>query len=231
MNPDISSKTWLRVTLAFFGVFLSAQAAWILLAERYRLNHILLPADGKTAATAFAEQDKIRRAASLAVVRGDLWAESAVTYSGRLWIDRATERDAGGQLNTEALTTLTRALRYSPHRGDVWLAFAALADQYKWPGYQPNLLLKMSYYTAPNELALFPLRLNVSLQANGVIDDAELQDMVRRDISVILTRAPGLKPALVAAYGSALPQGKVFAERVISEIDPGYLGVVRARYP
>jgi hypothetical protein len=51
---------------------------------------------------------------------------------------------------------------------------------------------------------LWPL--NVSLHAHGVIDDAELKDMVRRDISVILTRAPGLKPALVAAYGSALPQ-------------------------
>jgi hypothetical protein len=61
----------------------------------------------------------------------------------------------------------------------------------------------MSYYTAPNELALFPLRLNVSLHAKEVMDDAELQDMVRRDISVILTRAPALKPALVAAYRPA----------------------------
>jgi hypothetical protein len=141
------------------------------------------------------------------------------------------ELDAGDQLNTEVLTTLTSALRYSPHRGDVWLVFAALADQYKWPGYQPSLLLKMSYYTAPNEVALFPLRLNVSLHAQGVIDDVELQDMVRRDISIILTQAPALKPALVAAYRSALPQGKVFAERAISEIDPSYLGVVRAGYP
>jgi hypothetical protein len=40
-----------------------------------------------------------------------------------------------------------------------------------------------------------------------------------------------LKPALVAAYRSALSQGKVLVERVISEIDPGYLGVVRAGYP
>ena len=55
--------------------------------------------------------------------------------------------------------------------------------------------------------------------------------MVRRDISVILTRAPALKPALVAPYRSAFPQGKVFTERVISEIDPGYLGVIRAGYP
>ena len=180
---------------------------------------------------AFAEQDNIKQAASLAVVRGDLWAESAFTYDSQLWTDRVIWLDAGEQFDTEALRTLTRALRYSPHRGDVWLMFAALADKYKWSGYQPSLLLKMSYYTAPNELALLPLRLNVSLHAKGMIDDAELQDMVRQDISVILTRAPALKPALVAAYRSALPQGKVFAERVISEIDPGYLGVVRAGYP
>jgi hypothetical protein len=231
MNPGTSDKTWLRIALVLFGVFLSAQAAWILLAERHRLNYTKLPFDRKTATMAFTEQDKISYAASLAVVRGDLWAESAFTYGSQLSIDRATELNAGDQLNTEARTTLTRALRYSPHRGDVWLMFAALANKYKWPGYQPSLLLKMSYYTAPNELALFPLRLNVSLHAKGVIDDAELQDMVRRDISVILTRAPALKPALVAAYRSALPQGKVFAERVVSEIDPGYLGVVRAGYP
>jgi hypothetical protein len=234
MNPNTSSKTWPRVALALFGVVLSTQAAWILLPERYRLNHIRLPVDGRTATIAFAEQDKIKQAASLAVVRGDLWAESAFTYGGQLWINQAMELDAGDHLNTEALEalkTLTRALRYSPHRGDVWLMFAALADQYKWSGYQPSLLLKMSYYTAPNELALFPLRLNVSLHVRGVIDDAELQDMVKRDISVVLTRAPALKPALVAAYRSALPQGKVFAERVISEIDPGYLDVVRAGYP
>jgi hypothetical protein len=231
MNPNTSTKTWLRAALALFGIFLSAQAAWILLAERQRLNHIRFPVDGKTALTAFAEQDKIKQAASLAVVRGDLWAESAFTHGSQLWIDRAMELDAGGPLNAEARTTLTRALRYSPHRGDVWLMFAALADQYKWSEYQPILLLKMSYYTAPNELALFPLRLNVSLHAKSVIDDAELQDMVRRDISVILTRAPALKPALVAAYKSALPQGRVLAERVISEIDPDYLGVVRAECP
>jgi hypothetical protein len=108
-----------------------------------------------------------------------------------------------------------------------------LTEQTVWDAfpYQPSLLLKRSYYTAPNELALFPMRLNVSLYAKGVIDDVELQYMVRRDIGDILTRAPALKPALVAAYRSALPEGKVFAERVISEIDPGYLGVVRAGYP
>jgi hypothetical protein len=51
------------------------------------------------------------------------------------------------------------------------------------------------------------------------------------ETSATLSPAPALKPALVAAYRSALPEGKVFAERVNSEIDPGYLGVARAGYP
>jgi hypothetical protein len=229
MKPSTSAKTSLRVALALFGIFLSAQAVWILLAEGTRTGHIAL--DEKFATITLAEQERIKRTASLAVVRGDLWAESAFTYRDQLRTDQAMDPNAGNRFNTEALKPLTEALRYSPHRGDVWLVFATLADQYKWAGYQPSSLLKMSYYTAPNEFALFPLRLNVSLHIKGAIDDAELQDMVRRDISVILTRAPALKPALVAAYKSALPLGKAFAERVISEIDPGYLGVVRAAYP
>ena len=59
MDPDTSTKTWLRVALTLFGVFLSAQAAWILLAERHRLNHIRLPVDGKTATMAFGERPAI----------------------------------------------------------------------------------------------------------------------------------------------------------------------------
>jgi hypothetical protein len=226
-----TSKNWLRVALVLFGIFLSAQAVWILVAERYPSSHIGLPADAKAAALAAAARERIKQAASLAVVRGDLWAESAFTYAGRLWTDQAMDPNAGNTSNTAVLNALTQALRYAPHRGDVWLMFAALADQYKWTGLQPGALLKMSYYTAPNELALFPLRLSVSLRAKSAIDDTELQDMVRRDIGVVLTRVPALKPALVAAYRSASPPGKAFTERVISEIDPGYLSVARTGNP
>ena len=231
MPPGKSAKTWIRVALALFGVTLTTQAAWILLAERYPQNHMRLPVDQKAATILRIEQDKIKQAASVAVVRGDLWAESAFTYAGQLWSDPALELDADDQINGQSLKSLTRALRYSPHRGDVWLMFAALADRYKWSKYQPGSLLKMSYYTAPNEFALLPLRVNISLHANGVIGDAELQDMVRRDISLILTRAPALKPTLVAAYRSASPAGKAFAELAINEIDPSYLGIIRAGHP
>jgi uncharacterized membrane protein len=230
MPPVSPAKTWMQFAMAF-SVALTTQAAWILLAERYPAGQTRLPTDPKAASVMALEQDRIKRAASIAVVRGDLWTETAFTFAGQLWSDPAIQSDATDRSSGDVLKSLTQALRYSPHRGDVWLLFAALADRYKWARYQPGLLLKMSYYTAPNELTLLPLRLNVLLHASGAIGDAELQEMARRDISLILTRAPALKPALVDAYRSASPAGKAFAERVISEIDPGYLSIARAGFP
>jgi hypothetical protein len=210
---------------------LCAQAIWILAAERQPSHRIGLPTDEKTAASAFANRDGIWQAASLAGVRGDLWAESAFIYAGRLWVDQAMDLNAGDKPDAETLYALTQALRYSPHRGDVWLMFAALADRYKWAGYQPGALLKMSYYTAPNELSWLPLRLIIALRAKGVLDDAELQDMVRRDINLALIRTSDLKSGLASAYGSASPAGRAFAQRVIAEIDQGFLSGMRAAYP
>lgn len=230
MPPVSPAKTWMQFAMAF-SVALTTQAAWILLAERYPAGQTRLPTDPKAASVMALEQDRIKRAASIAVVRGDLWTETAFTFAGQLWSDPAIQSDGTDRSSGDVLKSLTQALRYSPHRGDVWLLFAALADRYKWARYQPGLLLKMSYYTAPNELTLLPLRLNVLLHASGAIGDAELQEMARRDISLILTRAPALKPALVDAYRSASPAGKAFAERVISEIDPGYLSIARAGFP
>jgi hypothetical protein len=229
--PVTLAKTWMWFALPLFCVVLATQAGWILLAEKYPATDIRLPLDRNSANVMRLARDKFKQAASIAVVRGDLWTESAFTFADQLWNDPALELDAEDRSNGEALKNLTRALRYSPHRGDVWLLFAALADRYKWEKYQPASLLKMSYYTAPNEFSLFPLRLNVSLHATGAIADAELQEMVRRDISLILTHAPALKPTLVDAYRSASPAGKAFAERVINEVDPSYLRIARAGFP
>jgi hypothetical protein len=231
MPPVSPAKTGMQFALALFSVALATQAAWILLAERYPASQMRLPTDPKAANVMRLEQDKIKRAASVAVVRGDLWSETAFTFASQLWTEPASLTDGNDRSSADVQKSLTQALRYSPHRGDVWLLFAALADRYKWARYQPGLLLKMSYYTAPNELALLPMRLNVLLHVSGAIGDAELQEMARRDISLILTRAPGLKPTLVDAYRSASPAGKAFAERVISEVDPGYLSIARAGFP
>jgi hypothetical protein len=227
MSLPGQAQSWIRIGLATLSLALATQAAWIVLAEFYHPHGIQFPTDRHTGFVTRLERDNAKRAASLAVVRGDLWAESAFAYAELLWTDRALALDAQDELNQEVLKDLQRALQYSPHRGDVWLMFAAVVDRFHIPGYQPSSLLKMSYYTAPNELALLPLRLNVSLRATG-IQDPEIQDLIKRDIRIVLTRAPALKPDLAAAYKTASPQGKAFVERVVDEVDPAYAGTVRA---
>src|SRR6202008_996262 len=93
-----------------------------------------------------------------------------------------------------ALNAYAVTLHYSPPRGDVWLVLASLSDRYRPSGYDTGALLKMSYYTAPNELRLLPLRLHVALASD--VREPELREMIKQDIGLVLSRLPALKPAL-----------------------------------
>jgi hypothetical protein len=226
MPGEEPALAWLRYGLLAFGVVLAMQAAWIILAEYYHPGLIKLPVDRQTSLVLLPEQDRIKRAASLATIRGDLWAESAFTNSNLLWKESPTQ-DGSKEEIKQVQKELIRALQYSPHRGDVWLMMAAMEDRYSWPTHQPGSLLKMSYYTAPNEQSLFPLRLRTALRPSA-LQDVEVQDMAQRDIRMAMGKAPALKPALLAAYKDASPQGRSFVDRVVSEIDPTYLAALRA---
>jgi hypothetical protein len=227
--PPTFDKTLPRVALALFGLLLITQAAWILSAERYSQDRFWSSTE-KDAGSIGAGREEARKAASIAMVRGDLWAKSAFALVAQPWIDPAAWLDHD-KFPEPALNAFGRTLHYSPHRGDVWLVLASLSDRYRPSGYDTGALLKMSYYTAPNELNLLPERLYVALGAVAAVSDPELRDMIKRDISLVLTRQPALRPALAAAYHSAWGDNKIFAERLISEVDPGWLKTIRAQYP
>lgn len=216
-----------RVALALFGLLLIKPAAWILSAERYSQDHFSIE---RNAASIGATPDGIRKAASIAAVRGGLWAESAFALVAQPPTDPAAALDHES-VPEPALHAFIQALHYSPHRGDVWLMLAALSDRSRPAEYDTGSLLKMSYYTAPNELGLLPLRLYVALGNDAVVSEPELREMVKRDISLVLSRQPALRPALFAAYRTASVDGKIFAERLISEVDPDYLKTMRTQYP
>jgi len=217
----------LRIGLLAFASILAVQATWIILAEYYHQHRIHLPVDPQASRIVNHEHEGARRAAALAMFRGDLWAETAFTHSDLLWKEPTTASEVNENASKECKMDIERALRYSPHRGDVWLMLAAMADRYNWQEYQPNALLKMSYFTAPSELSLFPLRIKASLRPRA-IQDPEIQDMIIRDIRVIVTKSPALKPALATAYRASSVEGKAFLDHTISEIDPVYLAVIRA---
>lgn len=215
------SAMWPRGALAVLALVLVAQATWILGAEVFEFGgHRLM----QGAIANNATNDDIRKAASFAAVRGDLWTKSAREQIARHEAGTATKSSFDP---TPVREDLEQALRYAPHRSDAWLMLALLAERDKLAGYEFGALLKMSYYTAPNDMGLLPLRLGAALKAETKALDPELQDMIRRDISLAVTRQPELRPALVAAYRSASPPQKSIAERLISEVDPDYLKSIR----
>jgi hypothetical protein len=83
----------------------------------------------------------------------------------------------------------------------------------------------MSYYTGPSELPLLPLRLRVASQLPA--RDAELEQLARRDLSVLIAHQQ--RAAVLQAYQEATPSGKEFIERAVGDIDPTLVGWLRSQ--
>jgi hypothetical protein len=215
--------------LVIVTLILTAQGAWILLPEVSRAAPIGFPSDQAHATVARQEQEKANRSAAMAVVRGDLWAESAFTYAAMLWTDQALELETNGDRNAKVSASLSKTLRYSPHRGDAWLMLASICERIQLQTCNIGALLKMSYYTAPDEAGLLPVRLAQVLHSKEIAGDDELADMARREIRFVLTRPTALRQALIAAYRSASPAGKLLVEQTVTPIDPNYLNILRAQ--
>jgi hypothetical protein len=221
---NMPSRTAFRVVTLSFAIALGVQCVWLLLAELTRPSVDRLPMDPQSAALAAKQRNDASWAAGIGAIRGDLWAESAYTYSDLIW---ASSGDESRQ--TEALdqvkVRLDRALRYAPHQSSTWLLLAGLASRYRWPMPNPTEALKMSYYTGPSELPLMPLRLRVTAQLDE-IKDSELQLLARRDLRLLIAHRN--KPAIMQAYQSATPAGRDFIEEVAKEIDPTFAESLRA---
>jgi hypothetical protein len=208
-----------KLACAFFGLVLMAGACWILIPELY-LPGALPEKSG--AVTSLEESESLNKAASLALVRGDLWTKSALASAALL------DSNPGlNSTNDQVRERLVNALTSAPYQADVWLTLARLANQFKWTRYDTAALLKMVYYTGSNDVDLVAARTKLALRLNATTVDAELQDLVKRDVNLILQRWPELRPALVEAYRSANPEGKALAEGVIARNDPAFLSALR----
>jgi hypothetical protein len=220
---NMPSQTNFRIVTLVFTIALGAQCIWLVLAEltRQGVNH--LPMNPQSAALAAKQRNDATWAASIGGIRGDLWADSAYTFSDLLWTNSSTTSE-----NTPSLAMvrrrLDRAVRYSPDQPGVWLLLAGLASRYRWSKPEPAEALKMSYYTGPSELRLIPLRLIATVQLDK-LDDSELQLLAQRDIRLLFAHQG--KPAVVQAYQSATPAGKHLIEQATGEIDPSFIEPLR----
>jgi hypothetical protein len=209
-----------RLVALTFAVLLGLQCVWLLLAEFPLPNLVGLPTEGQTAAGAAEKRGDATWAASIGSVRGDLWIQCAFTYADLLWDAPGTDPDSTHSLE-HARATLDRAIDYAPHQSGAWVLLAGLASRVHWPNLDAAEALKMSYYTGPSEEALPALRLLVAARFQS-LDDTELQELIRRDLRLLLAEQNTL--AIVDAYRDASPAGRSFVKATIADIDPSSLG-------
>ncbi|WP_225187554.1 hypothetical protein [Bradyrhizobium sp. IC3195] len=216
-----SVAIWPRVSLMVLGIVLIVQAAWMALPERYFGARSSLPSVLSTAAV---WPDATSKPVSLAAAREDLWIRGASKFTRDSALAANEQRTAPPMSSDE----FARALRSSPLRGDIWLLLAA-TSKHSSPQSSTAAMLRMSYYTAPNDLDLLPLRVSIALAADATVREPDLRELIKRDVNLVVRHRPALKPALVTAYRSASADGKVYFEGLLSELDPTFLDQVYAR--
>jgi hypothetical protein len=212
-----------NVILILAGV-LALQAVWLITADFFRPMLPYFPQDKADEEKASASSSAAVRAASIGMVRGDLWRDAAIALSSGL-INKLSGGD-GPQLTSQRdpAAIARRAARLSPHDSRTWLLLAALDSRFVGPNPKIASYLKMSFFTGANELALVPLRIHIATHSM-LINDAELQNLVEQDIRLIVLRHQGLKPALLAAYRDASPDGKKIIETTVGEFDKNFFAI------
>jgi hypothetical protein len=206
------------------GLF-AAQCVWLVLTELVRPTIDQLPTDKATATAAAQKRDAAWLAASIGAVRGDLWAQSAYTYSNLLWSEiRAEPNSSATAAFKRASESLDRALTNGPQQSGAWLLLAGLRQQFESAGTASADALKMAYYTGPSEHSLIPLRLRIAVRLDK-FDDFEIRQFVSRDLRLLLAQKQ--RSTITQAYRVASPAGRNFMEQAIKDIDPSALSLLR----
>src|SRR5262249_38323580 len=144
-----------------------------------------LPTNAGAAFAASEQLDTAAWVASVARIRGDLWADLAFTQADLLWRNGAKGDPRTASALGRARTSLFLALRNAPHTSGAWLMLACLAWRFPSLGGGAIEPLKLSYYTGPSEELLVPLRLETALGLEG-FTDAEMRQLISRDIRHLL---------------------------------------------
>jgi hypothetical protein len=140
------------------------------------------------------------------------------------------DKPGQSEVNARAEATVKQALSIIPYNSELWLALALL--QARRDPHDPILTeaLKMSYFVAPNDPQLMPVRLDTATLFDA-LSDPDLKELVLGDLRLMLTRKTDLKTAVVSAYRRASSLGKKFLEESVQSIDPTFVPVLRGQRP
>ena len=132
--------------------------------------------------------------------------------------------------NVRAEATVKQALSIVPYDSELWLALALLQAQRDPRNPVVAEALKLSYFVAPNDPQLMPVRLDTATLFDA-LSDPDLKELVLGDLRLMLTRKTDLRTAVISAYRRASSLGKKFLEESIQSIDPAFVPTLRGQKP
>lgn len=120
-----------------------------------------------------------------------------------------------------------RVLAFAPYDAGLWLSLALL-EMRRDPNSPATVeALRMAYLTAPNDARLMPARLEVATRSDALVDP-DLKEFALGDVRIMLTRSPGQKEAVVAAYRRASSRGRAFLDKATQSINPAFLPILHS---
>jgi hypothetical protein len=206
----------LRLCASLFAGILAVQAVWISAAEIMRPRLASLPATAADAKAASAQSGTAVMAALVGWPRGGPWVDAAISENAALLADIVSGRKVA-ETAPDSLRSAERAAALAPADARAWVILAALSEQ--TPSAVPQALaqLKMSYYTAPYNEALFPLRLQI-VARSPVNADEELRSYLKYEIETVIARKPSSKLAIAAALKTASPAGENVLQSLLDDL-------------
>jgi hypothetical protein len=208
----------LRASALAVAAVVGAYALWFLAAEITR-PHLPFFAVNNAEVTALVESRRAAvSAASLALIRSDLWTDAAMALAAR---SNSASDPAAINATAPMLAATEWAIALGPHDARAWLLLAAFHTS--MDGLNRTIVspLKMSYYTGPNEAALFPMRLLIAIKT-AVVSDPEIQGLVAGDIRTILLYRPDMRSAIITASRQASPASKAFLRKTVELLDSNF---------
>jgi hypothetical protein len=163
--------------------------------------------------------------------RSDLEGSYALTVALHALQPRKEKPATGmAEENVRAEATVKQALSIVPYDSELWLALALLQAQRDPRNPVVAEALKMSYFVAPNDPQLMPVRLDTATLFDA-LSDPDLKELVLGDLRLMLTRKTDLRTAVISAYQRASSLGKKFLEESIQSIDPAFVPTLRGQKP
>jgi hypothetical protein len=227
-NATPQNRSRFRTGALILGAVLAVQAAWILLPEILRPALPFFPATSSEARSLATRYSEAAFAAAIGWPRGDLWTDKSLTANAAPFGAFVDGQPSGAPALPGARATAATATTLAPADARAWLLLAmtsARSHDSKAPAQ-----LKMSYYTAPYSVRLFPLRMQIVAQLPQ-INDPELQGFLQSELKMIIQERPNLKPSIASAFRAATPAARQFFEMALAQLDAGFLGQLRSANP